>query len=252
MALLLPGRNVSGQSIAARMLVLLPVVGCVAALGIYAVLGTNDTAPDTFGGWEEGTHEEFPRTIEDAVRKIDTARRDLAQTDSGYLPETRLQSISDIILFAPKGTLYFLSVPWPWQLGSVRQTIAIPDTLLWVVIFYPVFLIGLPKLAVHEPGGTFLLLIPAVAMCCLYGVFLGNIGTVYRMRVQVWILLLPVVAVGWEVVNRRPPFAMNGRLGNTLAEVASQRRPLLSQRPPVEQSDRPGRNSPGRMQDKQP
>jgi hypothetical protein len=53
--------------------------------------------------------------------------------------------------------------------------------------------------------GTVLIVALALAISLFYGLYIGNIGTAYRMRIQVWLLAAPFVGWGWERYwNRRP------------------------------------------------
>jgi len=204
--ILFPGRGISGAMLAVRLGVMIPLLGMVALIGVAAFLMVDDRASSTFGEWKEATQSQMPNSVEDAIRRIDLSRRDLANSRSGYLPDVRLNSIKDTVTFLPKGIAYFLFLPLPWHIGDIRQNMAIPDTALWLLVFYPLFLVGLLRLSLRDPSGVILLLFPALAMCCLYGLFIGNIGTAYRMRTQVWILLVPFVAIGWETLQGRNPF----------------------------------------------
>jgi hypothetical protein len=205
--ILLPGRGISGQALAVRMAVIVPLVGLIGTGGILVAMAVNDPVPETFGGWNEGSQIQMPATVEEAVARIDLSRRDLATSKSGYLPDVGFESVGDIVKFMPTGILYFLTVPLPWHVGDLRQNMAIPDSALWTFAFYPLFFIGMFRMSYRDPGATILLLAPAIAMCCLYAVFVGNIGTAYRMRTQIWILLVPFVAIGWEILQGRAPFA---------------------------------------------
>ena len=45
-------------------------------------------------------------------------------------------------------------------------------------------------------SGSLLLISITLAMICLYGLFVSNVGTAYRLRAQVW--LLWTVFAGWR------------------------------------------------------
>ena len=48
--------------------------------------------------------------------------------------------------FFPVGLLYFLTVPFPWQFGGLRQNFTIPETFVWVCSYPLVSLRVLPRL----------------------------------------------------------------------------------------------------------
>jgi hypothetical protein len=104
--------------------------------------------------------------------------------------------------YFPVGLLYFLFVPFPWQFGSFRQNAAIPETVLWALL-YPLVAVGIIRgLRVNRPGTVVLLGLTA-GMCVFYALLSGNVGTAVRMRSQVWLLWAPFAAWGWETVRQR-------------------------------------------------
>ena len=47
-------------------------------------------------------------------------------------------------------------------------------------------------------GQRRILIVASVAICCFFGLTASNIGIVYRMRVQVWLLWAVFIGSGWE------------------------------------------------------
>jgi len=122
--------------------------------------------------------------------------------DSGYLPGVRLATPQEAAEYFPVGLTYFLFVPFPWQLGSFRQNMVVPETLFWVLL-YPLMAVGVIRgLRVNRPG-TMVLLGATAGMCVFYALLSGNVGTAYRMRSQVWLLWAPFAAWGWGIVRER-------------------------------------------------
>ena len=88
-------------------------------------------------GVQQQLAKKFAMTLDEGLEKIDRSRRALSQNDSGYFGDTDLSTVDGVLTFLPIGVVYFLVVPLPWQLGSYRQTMAIPDTFFWTVYVYP-------------------------------------------------------------------------------------------------------------------
>jgi hypothetical protein len=131
-------------------------------------------------GRKDSILDELPTSTEAALGRIDKSRRDLAVYSSRYLEDADVGTPEKALAFMPVGTLYFLTVPFPWQSGSLRQNLVIPETLCWLAL-YPLIV--------------------------FYGIYVGNIGTAYRMRIQVWLLASLFVGWGWEQVrstSRKP------------------------------------------------
>ena len=141
------------------------------------------------------------------VRRAGSAR----EAQSGYLQEASIASPEEALQYFPVGLLYFLTVPFPWQLGTIRQNLIIPENTFWLGL-YPLMVVGISRaLKSNRPGTVFLLLMTA-GMCVIYALLAANVGTAYRMRSQVWLLWAPFAAWGWEALRERRRPARQVRL----------------------------------------
>jgi len=141
------------------------------------------------------------------VRRAGSAK----EAKSGYLQEASVATPEEAWQYFPVGLLYFLTVPFPWQLGAIRQNVIIPENVFWLGL-YPLMVIGIRRaLKANRPGTVFLLLMTA-GMCVIYALLAANVGTAYRMRSQVWLLWAPFAAWGWAVWRERRRPARQGRL----------------------------------------
>ncbi len=163
-------------------------------------------------GFNDSVRSQMPSSTEEALGKIERSRRDLATYQSGYQKDVELKTAEQAIAFLPIGTAYFLTVPLPWHIGSLRQNLAIPETFCWILL-YPMILRGMRRGLKQQFQGTVLIIVITGVVTLLYGVFAGNIGTVYRMRIQVW--LFWSIFVGWgrkqhqtQPVRRMPQRAL--------------------------------------------
>jgi hypothetical protein len=140
------------------------------------------------------------------VRRAGSAR----EAQSGYLQEASVATPEEALLYFPRGLFYFLTAPFPWQLGAVRQNLIIPENVFWLGL-YPLMVVGIRRALRSNRPGTLFLLVMTAGMCVIYALLAANIGTAYRMRSQVWLLWAPFAAWGWEVWRERRP-ARQGRL----------------------------------------
>ena len=54
--------------------------------------------------------------------------------------------------YFPLGPLYSLTVPFPWQLGAVRQNLIIPENAFWLGL-YPLMVVGIRRVdGEHRDG----------------------------------------------------------------------------------------------------
>ena len=88
--------------------------------------------------------EVLPTDLEEGLSEIQTSRDDLARAQSGYLPDMNLMTARGAARSVPVGVAHFLTVPLPWQTGTLRQNLAIPDTTIWLLL-YPLIFIGMAR-----------------------------------------------------------------------------------------------------------
>jgi hypothetical protein len=140
------------------------------------------------------------------VRRAGSAR----EARSGYLQEASVATPEKALQYFPVGLFYFLTVPFPWQVGAFRQNLIIPENVFWLGL-YPLMVIGMRRALKSNGPGTVFLLLMSGGMCVVYAVLSANVGTTYRMRSQVWLLWAPFAAWGWEVWRERRRQARQGR-----------------------------------------
>lgn len=128
------------------------------------------------------------------LEQIQGSRDDLSTSRSGYLAGTVVSEPLQAITFLPKGIVYFLGVPFPWELGSIRQNLVLPEMLFWL-LHYPLIFAGMREGFRRNFEGSLLLGLLTLTMLGFYGLFVGNVGTAYRLRAQVW--LFWAVFAGW-------------------------------------------------------
>jgi hypothetical protein len=155
-----------------------------------------------FTGFTERSEQSLLENQAGLLMQVDSSRRDLAAAQSGYLTGADVSEPEEAIRFFPLGLLYFLTVPFPWQFGGLRQTLTIPETLAWV-LSYPLVLVGIIRGMRVNGSGTAFLVILTAAICSVFAVLSGNVGTAYRMRTQVWLFWAPFAVWGWEVWRER-------------------------------------------------
>ena len=185
------------------------VLGRIAAGPQPSVRGSFDNdAPGSHSGgfhWDvvrigltERIRRIVPGDLSEALGAIETSRHDLANSaDSGFARELNITTPAGALEFLPTGMAYFMFSPAPWQWGRVRQNLVIPETAFWICL-YPLMAWGMIRGLKQNFQSSGLLLAAVIPISCLYALFSGNIGTAYRMRMQVWLLLAIFAGWGWE------------------------------------------------------
>jgi hypothetical protein len=171
-----------GLTLLARQTILAVLLVALMA-GLGAVQSTEELLVETDGG---------------ILVELDRRRHwDANAAASGFLQEARISTPDEAMEYLPQGLLYFLTVPWPWQLGAMRQNAVIPETAVWLLL-YPFIALGfLRGLRVNRAGTAFILIV-TIGMSLFYAMLSGNVGSAYRMRCQVWLLWAPFAMWGWE------------------------------------------------------
>jgi hypothetical protein len=143
------------------------------------------------------------------IRRGGSAR----EANTGYLQDLSVATPEEALQYFPLGLLYFLTVPFPWQLGSVPQNLIVAENAFWLGL-YPLIVVGSKRaLSLNRSGTVFVLLLTG-GMCAVYALLVGNMGTAYRMRSQVWLLWAPFATWGWEIWRERRRQARPVRLAH--------------------------------------
>ena len=164
-----------------------------AVVAVFLALGISESAEHALVEDEGGL-----LLAELDMRRADSARRAV----SGYLREERIDTPQRVLQYLPFGLLHFLTVPFPWQIGGLRQNLVIPENAFWLLL-YPLIAVGIIRAFRVNSSGTMFLLLMTGGMSLIYALISGNVGVAYRMRAQVWLLWAPFAAWGWEVWRAR-------------------------------------------------
>ena len=126
---------------------------------------------------------------------------DLRVVERSRLDQTRAQS-EGALKAAPLGIVYLLFAPFPWEVRSLRQSITLPEMLVWWASF-PLLILGLWFTIRHRLRQSFVILIFTTMLTLAYSIYQGNVGTAYRQRAQLLVFYFIFVAVGYVLVRER-------------------------------------------------
>jgi Dolichyl-phosphate-mannose-protein mannosyltransferase len=135
-----------------------------------------------------------------SLQRVQLSRLDAAKSaQSGFGRDVDVSTTGGAISTIPVGMLYLLFAPFPWQLASLRQTITLPEMIIWWASF-PMLVLGFwfsirYRLRMISP-----ILIFTVMLSLAYSVFQGNVGTAYRQRSQLLVFYFIFVAVGYVLM----------------------------------------------------
>ncbi|MEJ7585429.1 MAG: hypothetical protein WKF43_15425 [Acidimicrobiales bacterium] len=130
--------------------------------------------------------------------EVDSIRLDSATgADSGYLEDADVSDSRRAVSYLPVALPYLAFGPFPWQLAGGRQLFGVPDAVTWWIL--------LPSLATGIHLGwrrhrwrIAMLIGPALGSSVAIALLVANFGTMVRARMQVILILVPLVAFGWS------------------------------------------------------
>jgi len=137
------------------------------------------------------------------LQTLQRSRLDLARSaESGFGRDVDVSTTSGAISTIPMGVLYLLFAPFPWQITSLRQSITLPEMVVWWASF-PLLVLGLWFAIKYRLRMISPILIFTVMLTLAYSVFQGNVGTAYRQRAQLLVFYFIFVAVGFVLMKEK-------------------------------------------------
>jgi hypothetical protein len=121
---------------------------------------------------------------------------------SGFAKDVDVSTTRGALTAIPIGMVYLLFAPFPWELASLRQTITLPEMIIWWASF-PLLVLGLWFAVKYRMRQISPILIFTVMLSLAYSVFQGNVGTAYRQRAQLFVFYFIFVAVGLVLVKEK-------------------------------------------------
>lgn len=129
--------------------------------------------------------------------------------DSGFASDADVSTVGGALSLLPIGLAYFFLAPFPWQIGSFQQSLAIPEVLYFYTLV-PGILAGIGFLFRKKLADSMGVLLVAMTVTFGYAIGQGNVGTLYRHKAQVIGFYYAFAAIGME--NRRQKNAPRYRM----------------------------------------
>jgi hypothetical protein len=148
------------------------------------------------------------------LQQIQASRQDQAEAGSGFGKDVDITTTEGALSVIPLGIVYLLFAPFPWQFSTLRQTITLPEMIVWWFSF-PLLVLGLWYSIKHRLRQVSPIVIFTTMLTLVYSIFQGNVGTAYRQRSQLLVFYFIFVAVGAIIMKER---AENRRLQAQMAK----------------------------------
>jgi hypothetical protein len=193
-------KQVTAQSFARQFMV-------VAALGLsltyLGVLRTASAQLESYGNLET----------------MQRSRQDLATAQTGFGQDVDVSTTAGALGVIPLGLVYLLFAPFPWQMASLRQSITLPEMMLWWGSF-PLLVLGGWFTLKYRLRQALPIILFTTMLTLAYSIFQGNVGTAYRQRSQLLVFYFIFVAVGFVLLRERRQERV--RLANASRQAAQQ------------------------------
>jgi len=137
-----------------------------------------------------------------SLERLNISRLDQSRAGSGFGQEVDVSTTQGAISTIPIGLIYLLFAPFPWQLVSLRQSITLPEMIIWWLSF-PLLVLGIYYSIRYRLRQISPILIFTTMLSVAYSVFQGNVGTAYRQRAQLLVFYFVFVAVGFVLIKEK-------------------------------------------------
>lgn len=150
---------------------------------------------DRIFGWmfESGFHD--VKSYGSIFKYLNFSRNVRAVGRLQFLKSVDISSFGGAVTFVPFGLLFALFAPFPWQIGSLSQIIAVPETIFFYMMF-PFTLKGIIFGYKKRLNQSMMLLSIIIGMLAFLALVDANSGTLFRHRCMAFHLLFIFTAVG--------------------------------------------------------
>ena len=137
------------------------------------------------------------------LQMVQLSRQDMARSaDSGFMKDVDVNTTEGALTAIPVGCLYLLFAPFPWQLASLRQSLPLPEMIVWWLSF-PLLVLGLWYGVKHRLNEVAPIVIFTTLLTLAYSLVQGNVGTAYRQRSQLLVFYFIFLAAGIIIMKER-------------------------------------------------
>jgi 4-amino-4-deoxy-L-arabinose transferase-like glycosyltransferase len=169
-----------------------------------------------------------------SLEMVQRSRADLVRSaNTGFGGDVDVSTTAGALSVVPLGLAYLLFAPFPWQLASLRQSITLPEMIVWWAAF-PLLVLGVWFTLSYRLRQALPILIFTTMLTLAYSIFQGNVGTAYRQRSQILVFYFIFVAVGAVLFKERHEEKQRQRLLLRQAAADAVRNGGLPRRPPLQ------------------
>jgi hypothetical protein len=137
------------------------------------------------------------------IEKLHSGRQYSANKfNSGYGQDFDVSTVEGAIAAFPIGLAYLLLAPFPWEVNNFRQTITLPEMLVWWCLM-PLLVKGIWFTLKTRLRRSIPVIVFTLMLTVSYALLQSNVGTAYRHRTQIQVFLFMFIAVGWTLMREK-------------------------------------------------
>jgi len=133
--------------------------------------------------------------MEFLLERLNLYRYWRTERGSAILPGLQFTNLAGVLLFIPYGFVIVFLMPFPWQIGSALQVMAIPEMFVWYVML-PAAIRGIITCYKKNWDKVVLVLSYMFLMGIILGLVESNLGTLFRHRSSIFGLCLVFAGIG--------------------------------------------------------
>jgi len=139
----------------------------------------------------------FPYLRAGLLEEINANRVARAYGRLAYFSGFRFYSWWSVLIYLPLGFFATWFLPFPWQVFSLSQIFAVPEILAWY-LFLPFSVRGIYLAIKNRSKDSYLLIATIIIFAIFLTIYEGNIGTLYRHKAIVTMLVFIFIGAGWQ------------------------------------------------------
>lgn len=120
-----------------------------------------------------------------------------AYGDAAFAEDVSFDSYATALKYLPVGIFYFLFAPLPWQAMGPIRIITVPE-MFFLYFSYGYLIMGVRHLLQTQRRASLFLLFIVVTFGLIYSLGSSNIGGIYRVRLQIIMLVFVFISVGMQ------------------------------------------------------
>ncbi len=115
--------------------------------------------------------------------------------NSGFSEEIDVRTTEGVLTAIPLGLVTLYLAPFPWQVTNITQLLTMPEMFVWWLSL-PLIISGVIYSIKNKFREALPILFFTLVLSLSYSIYQGNLGTLYRQRAQIQVLLLIFASVG--------------------------------------------------------